>query len=158
MHAAPPVRMNLAPDKSWRGFVVICAGAAAANLVAWLAALADLIAPTAIAASLLACAVSATLAWRVMRRKGNGVLNWDGADWSWAPDATAPATGKLRVMIDLGAWMMLRFAPADAALRTSWLAPSRRQAAGAWPQWRAALLARRPQVEPAEPAPTAQTP
>ena len=156
MHAAPPVRMSLAPDRAWLGFVVVCAGAAAANLVAWLAALADAMAATVIAASLLACALGTTLAWRVVRRHGKGLLNWNGADWSWAPDATAPAAGKLRVMIDLGAWMLLRFAPADAARRATWLAASRRQAAGAWPQWRTALLARRPNAEPAEPASTAQ--
>ena len=158
MHAAPSVRMSLAPDRAWRGFVVICAGAAAANLAAWFAALADSMAPTAIIVSSLACALGATLAWRVVRRQGTGLLNWNGVDWSWAPDATAPAVGKLRVMIDLGAWVLLRFAPADAARRATWLAASRRQAAGAWTQWRAALLARRPNAQPAEPAPTAQTP
>ena len=153
MHAAPPVRMKLAPDMAWRAFAVMGAAAAAANLAAWLAALADVTSLAAIMITVPTCALGAAMAWRAVRQGGHGILNWDGADWSWAPDSKEPATGMLRVTIDLGAWMLLRFVPADTARRVTWLAASRRQAAGAWPQWRAALLARRPNAEASVQAP-----
>jgi RNA polymerase sigma-70 factor, ECF subfamily len=155
MHAAPPVRMKLASEAGWRAFVVVVAAAAAANLASWLAALADATALPAIAISMAACALGAAVAWRAVWQGGDGILNWDGADWSWAPDSQEPATGTLHVTIDLGAWMLLRFAPANAPRRVTWLAASRRQAAGAWPRWRAALLARRPNDEPPDTEPDA---
>jgi len=151
MHAAPPVRMSLAPDPAWRYFVTACAGAAAANLSAWIAAQAQWRGPETMAVALMAAVLACALAARALRRDGTGVgmLAWDGATWMWAPGHSQPAAGELRVMIDLGAWMLLRLVPTASAQRASWLTASRRQAAALWPLWRAAIFSRRPGSEPA---------
>jgi hypothetical protein len=156
MHAAPPVRMKLVPDARWHGFVSLCAGLAAANASGWIAtALRWPAVAVAVVAGLAALFAIALTAW-VLRRgdTGGGVLNWDGAVWSWASGSAQPIAGDPRVAIDLGAWMLLRFAPIEPATRVRWLALSRRQAAAAWPLWRAALFSPRPSPEsaPAKPA------
>ncbi len=156
MHAAPPVRMSLAPDVRWRGFVVLCAGLAAANAVAWIAAALRWPAVTGFAiAALAAMFAIAGAAWALRRgQAGAGVLNWDGAAWSWAPGSAQPIAGEPHVTIDLGAWMLVLFTPIEQSAQARWLALSRRQAAAAWPLWRAALFSPRPSPEsaPAEPA------
>ena len=156
MHAAPPVRMSLAPEARWHGFVALCAGFAAANGSAWIVAMLYWPALTVIVvAGLAAVLAMAGATWALRRGEpGGGVLNWDGAAWSWAPGPTQPVAGEPRVVIDLGAWMLLRFAPIEPPSHTRWLALSRRQAAAAWPLWRAALFSPRPSTEavPAEPA------
>ena len=156
MHAAPPVRMKLAPDARWHGFVSLCAGLAAANASGWIAtALRWPAVAVVLVVGLAALFAIAWTAWALRRGEpGGGVLNWDGAVWSWASGSTQPIVGEPRVAIDLGAWMLLRFAPIAPPARVRWLTPSRRQAAAAWPLWRAALFAPRPRPEavPAEPA------
>ena len=156
MHAAPPVRMKLAPDARWHGFVSLCAGLAAANASGWIATALRWHALAVVAvAALAALSAIALTTWALRRGEaGGGVLNWDGAVWSWAPGSTRPIVGEPRVAIDLGAWMLLRFAPIEPPARARWLALSRRQAAAAWPLWRAALFSPRPRPEsaPAEPA------
>ena len=156
MHAAPPLRMSLAPDQRWQAFTVACTGAAAANFAAWLASAAEWHGPRVAAAALFAAALAsmACLHW-VRRREASGLLVWDGAAWSWAIGQAPASEGGVRVMIDLGAWMLLRFEPALSPSRTTWLAASRRQAGALWPVWRATLFAR-PAVNglPAAPDPT----
>lgn len=155
MHAAPPVRMKLAPDTMGSGFAALCAGLAAANFTAWVAAALAWPLGGAVAAAALAAVLAVALAgWA--RRCGEsaaGVLAWDGAAWSWTPASAPPIVGEPRVALDLGAWILLRFAASAAPARVRWLAPSRRQAAAAWPFWRAALYAPRPRPEaaPTEP-------
>jgi hypothetical protein len=150
MHAAPPVRIETAPDRAWRCFVSASAGAAAASLVAWVAMLRGMTGTDAAWLAMLAAASVAPVAWWAGRRRESraGALVWDGAAWAWAPERGEAATGELRVMIDLGAWMLLRFAPAGARHGALWRAASRRQAPALWPAWRAALHARRPTAEP----------
>jgi len=157
MHAAPPVRMNLAPDRAWQVFVTLCTSVASANLAAWVALQTQ--APTRIAAlaALLAagaCAGLLALRWARRRDAVMGVLAWDGLGWHWSPGAAAPCPGDVRVMVDLGAWLLLRFAPMGGGQAVVWLATSRRHAGAAWPAWRAALYARRSgQGLPAAPDP-----
>ena len=156
MHAAPPVRMKLAPDARWHGFVSLCAGLAAANAWGWIATALRWPAMAVVAVAGLAAMLAIALtAWALRRGEAAGsVLNWDGAVWSWAPGSTQPIVGEPRVAIDLGAWMLLRFAPIEPPARARWLTLSRRQAAATWPLWRAVLFSPRPSPEsaPAEPA------
>jgi len=82
-------------------------------------------------------------------------LSWGGADWQWQTGESQPLVGTVGVMIDLGGWMLLRFESAAASRRVNWLAVSRRQSAGLWPAWRAALYSRRPsegRTDPGRPA------
>jgi hypothetical protein len=156
MHAAPPVRMTLAPDTMWSGFVALCAGLAAANFAVWTAAVLAWPLGGAVAAAALAAVSALALAGWARRHSESaaGELAWDGAAWSWTPASAPPIVGEPRVSIDLGAWILLRFTASASSARVRWLAPSRRQAGAAWPVWRAALFAPRPSPEtaPAEPA------
>jgi hypothetical protein len=150
MHVAPPVRMNLAPDRAWHVAVSVCAAATGACLAAWGALQAQSPTPTVVAASLAAAAGASLLAlWRIRRSASTGLLAWDGGGWHWSPDAMARYSVEPRVMIDLGPWLLLRIAPTVPARRAVWAVASRRLGSASWPQWRATLYARIPGDEPA---------
>ncbi len=145
MHAAPPVRMSLVPDRAWHGAVALCAAAAGANLAGWVALQVQSPDPIAFSTTLLAgIAAALTASWWLRRDATTGVLTWDGGVWQWAAGAAAPFAVEPRVMIDLGPWLLLRIAPTEPARRrVAWRVASRRCAGASWPQWRAALYARR---------------
>ena len=141
MHVAPPVRMTLAPDAAWTGFVSLVAALAGANIGAWAAMQFE--APTVVVTVLAgACAAAASLAIGRRPRSNTGVLAWDGSAWSWSGDELVAQPGRLEVMVDLGARMLVRLALPRPSRRARWLVISRRQALGAWSLWRTALLAR----------------
>ena len=144
MHTAPPVRMSLMVDSGCQAFSTLVAAIAAANFAAWLSQHARwpaaITAGAAIAAALVAAACVQARLHRVMR---GGVLAWDSAQWSWAAGGEAPCAGDARVMLDLDAWLLLRFEP-TAPRPARWLVATRGMAGAAWPAWRAALYSRRP--------------
>jgi hypothetical protein len=77
--------------------------------------------------------------WRVSARS----LRWDGQVW-WL-DAVP---GGMKVVIDLGPWMLLSFTPAAPGRLMSWLPVQRR---GLEPQWhalRCAVYSPRPLDQP----------
>jgi hypothetical protein len=144
VHAAPPVRVTLGRSGGWVAFTAGVCGAAAANLSAWLALHAGL--PSAapwigFGAGVAGALVAAASAWRC---QAPGVLDWDGVRWQWAG-----RDGDVRVEIDLGRWILLRFSAEPA--RHRWIALSRRQTQGQWPALRAALYSRRPAGPPDTP-------
>jgi hypothetical protein len=145
MHPAPPVRMSLANGAAWDLFVIAGACLAAANLAAWAATLAQASTPTVALTALGIAGVGGGLAALALRRRGatRGALAWDGASWQWSPDAADPCAGEVHVMVDLGAWILLRFTPTAPTAPAAWLGASRRDAAAVWPAWRAALYSRR---------------
>jgi hypothetical protein len=150
MHAAPPVRMSLAPDRAWQIARCLIAAAAGANAAAWVSALAQASQAVVATAALAAAALAAGFAAWAMR-PANGlpdVLAWDGAVWQWSHGGTPLAPGDLRVMIDLGGWLLLRFSLSAPARGVVWRAVSCRQAGPNWRVWRAALHARRRSGEP----------
>jgi hypothetical protein len=152
MHSAPPVRITLAHEPVWSASVVALAGAAAANLVAWAALHAQASPVFASGLALFAALMAGCLVWRRLQRRpsASGALVWDGAAWFWSRDEPlASATGDVRVMIDLGAWMVLRFRPDTAGPAPTWLPVTRQRAGALWPQWRAALFSHRPGAAPA---------
>ena len=142
--------MSFTPGAAWPGFIAACVGASTANLIAWAGSQAERSTPEQAVAALLGAAVTAAWVWRSVRRNGAGAgaLAWDGAVWHWAAPSAQPLAGELRVMIDLGAWMLLRFAPHESGRRAAWLPVSRRQAGPAWSQWRATLFSTRRASEP----------
>jgi hypothetical protein len=155
MHAAPPVRMSLVADPCWHAFITACTSAAAANLTAWAASQA-LQSPTVSGVPVLASAmVAGSLVWALLRRgnAGDSVVTWDGAARRWAPGnvqptRSEPVVGDLRVTIDLGPWILLRFVAAAPLRLVRWLPVSRRQAGASWPAWRAALFSRHASPDP----------
>lgn len=146
MHAAPPVRMTLAQDQAWRVFVTLCASTAAANTAAWAALYWQAAAEVAGIVAISTAVATGATAWLLTRRRdaARGVLAWDGATWRWAQGSSAPRAGEVCVMVDLGAWLLLRFSPAPPARRRVWLPLSRGAAGPLWSAWRAAVYARRP--------------
>jgi hypothetical protein len=134
VHAAPPVRVTLRRGAGWPLFVGSCAAAAAANTVAWALMRSEVspVWPYAVAAMALAGTLAA--AW-ARAAAGQGDMAWDGAQWQWQGE-----TGQVRVCIDLGGWVLLRFARASGS--RDWIAASRAQTQGPWSAWRAALYAR----------------
>ena len=83
---------------------------------------------------LLACAVSL---WRVPAQS----LRWDGQVWQ-----LDDVSGELTAAIDLGPWMLLKFAP-EMPGRTSWLPVQRRGLETQWHALRCAVYSPRPAAE-----------
>jgi hypothetical protein len=95
-----------------------------------------------LAAALLARRALSAPAWR---------LGWDGGSWQLQAPGSEARMGNVVLMLDLGAWMLVRFSAQAAAWPwrgVVWLPLSRRSAAGAWPALRVALHAPQP-VQPA---------
>jgi hypothetical protein len=69
-------------------------------------------------------------------------LRWDGQAW-YLGDATSDAVpGELGVMLDLGAWMLLRFKPLPSG-KVVWLPVQRRGLEAEWHALRCAVYASR---------------
>jgi hypothetical protein len=90
-------------------------------------------------------------------RMPSGTLRWSGASWSFARLAESPATpvvGEVDVAIDLGAFLLLRFASPDARGRRAvrWLAVQRRGLEREWHSFRCAVYSPRPAPGPADAA------
>ena len=144
MHAAPPVRIFLAPDRGWRALRASLAGAAIASLVAWLALQAGLSTLEAAGLALILAAVGAASAWWFQPDRSAGTLSWDGAVWPWQVAELQPLVGTVGVMLDLDGWLLVHVESVAAPGRAAWWAVSRRQSTGAWAAWRAALYSRHP--------------
>jgi hypothetical protein len=104
------------------------------------------------AGSLLAGLAAAALARRHVVEPVR-LLGWDGSGWSLADVGGEPRAGQVRLMLDLGGWMLLRFSPDGAGRRAAWrqatwLTMSAHGAAGTWHALRVALHA----AQPAQPA------
>ena len=137
------MRVSLGRSAGWIASVAVCAGFATTNLAAWLLLHND---ASLSAAAVLGPLIAALTAWHLHRAHTTADLNWNGAEWQWQGLA-----GQARVMLDLDAWMLLRFDPFQG--RRRWIAASRHSAIGPWPALRAALYATRPSDPLAAPPP-----
>ena len=143
MHAAPAVSVGCRDGGVWRAVQLGLHGLAGASVAAWLAAQGGLAdagqALAAAAAGLLGVAAAALN----LRRRGrdDGQLVWDGQCWRHGigADNAEAVPGRVRVALDLGGWLLLRFDGVDGPAR--WLALSRGAAGAAWPALRRALVA-----------------
>jgi len=77
-------------------------------------------------------------------------LGWDGSSWRLQVPGCDERLGSVVLMLDLGAWMLVRFTAADArpGRGVVWLPLSQRVATDVWPALRVALHA----PQPARPA------
>jgi hypothetical protein len=152
MRAPPPVEFACAPGRAGRAALSALVGLAAAVLVAWGLpyAAAQWGNPPEASGLLqggvvLAVAVMTSGAfWLTLRRfdEGERMLRWDGQDWLLAsPDGRPDLRGDAALMLDLGPWMLVRFAPAAAgrARAARWLALTITQDAARWAGLRGAL-------------------
>ncbi len=151
MRAAPAIQVTLSHFGVWRAGVWGLAAAAALVLAVWAGSQ-----PAASSAGLyvvVALAIALVLAlggW--LARVPVTTLRWDGQAW-WMSAATGPSgagparRGELRVMFDLGAWMLLRFRPDDADWSprvAAWLPVQRRGLEADWHGLRCAVHVPRP--------------
>ncbi len=159
MRSAPPLRIFISDDRAWalahRGLSL----GSAALMGTWLCLqvlhlAASELAPTW---SVVLAAGMGGLAWAGVRRGPQaslGELCWDGRAWTFTPHpATAPPAaqtlGRVRVRIDLGAWMLLSFHPVDRAPSgpTAWLPLARKTLAPRdWHTLRCAVYSARPEL------------
>jgi hypothetical protein len=146
VHAAPPVSVRLRCGAEWPAVVGVTAAAAAANVTAWVALWMHLDQALPLAALAAVLAGAGVAVW-ARRATLSGELAWDGAQWRWRG-----APGQVQPALDLGGWMLLRFAPREG--HVNWLVASRARAEGPWAALRAALYARRP-AAPFDALPTA---
>ena len=132
MRAAPAVSVQAGRSPGWRTVQTALAAWAATALAAWV--LGHLQQPFWPALTLVPLA--AAWAWRAGRQPPVALV-WDGQSWS-----ADGQTGVLEVMIDLGAWLLLRLRSAEAGRRTRWIPVSRADAGPAFHALRAAVYCR----------------
>ncbi|MBI3154548.1 MAG: hypothetical protein HYZ20_03995 [Burkholderiales bacterium] len=121
MQAAPAVAIDAGDGGLWRGVVAALAGLAAAVLLgwamqwaaAWQPSLADGIGAGWVA-GVVGGIVAAFVAWR-RGRPAPARLVWNASEWLWQAQGRPPRAGRLRVVVDLGSWMLLRFDPLPGA-------------------------------------------
>jgi hypothetical protein len=140
---APPVGVTCSGGGAWRATGALLGALAITAVLAWaLLHLAVASQAVLVAASLVLPAAGVSI-WRLARPLP-ATLRWDGA--AWRVDDTE---GEADVMLDLDAWLLVRFRARDAGVR--WLPVPRHEAGGAWHALRSALYAGR-----AAPAPVAE--
>lgn len=150
MRVAPPVQVSSCSAGPWWS-IQIALYALSATVASWWAG-AQLVGANAWVASgsLLLGLVAAVAARRALAAPA-WQLAWDGGSWQLGVPGREPGAGQVAVMLDLGAWVLVRFSvppgvqPRRAAV---WLPLSRQSADAAWPVLRVALYA----AQPAQPA------
>lgn len=134
MRAAPAFRLTLRRFGVWRSAVWALTGLAWTSTGAWLLASGG---PGGAARlGLAALAVLAAWGWgRSLARQLPARLRWDGQLWWLARQAAPEQSGRIAVMLDLGAWMLLRFRPTHDGgprPRDQWLPAQRRGHEAEW--------------------------
>jgi hypothetical protein len=147
MRAAPALQVTVARYGAWRAFETFVVASACGVLAAWTIGLG--VVPGSW--GWLAFGAAGAAAVGVAIRKRPPVrLQWDGRGWRVgappAADAADLPAGQLRVMLDLGGFLLLRFEPQeprrDAA--ASWLPVQRRGLEAHWHALRCAVYSPRP--------------
>jgi hypothetical protein len=133
MRVAPPVQALSCSTGLWRSFQQALLALSTAVATGWAGA--QLGAEGAMLAG-AALAMGLAAAWWAGHRPVAPPrrLAWDGAAWQ-----VEGLAGQVRLMIDLGDWMLLRFSPGRR-----WLPLSRRDAGTDWQALRVALHAASP--------------
>jgi len=132
---APPVGVTLSGGGAWRAAQALLAAGAGAAFTGWLALLAGAGDAAAALSSAAAAVVAGAAAWLAARPLAT-LLRWDGQQWS-----ADGAPGEVGLMLDLGAWLLLRFRPA-AGGGARWLPVPDGEAGPARHALRAALYSR----------------
>lgn len=143
MSASPTFTIELRRDVAWSGGVALLATAAAA---AWLAWLRSVPASPGVLTTATLAALAVVAALQCAFASPPGRLRWDGRTWHYAPRGRAEREGDLRVMLDTGGWMLLRWREpqAPAWRRAAWMPVGRRGLGSAWNRLRAAVYSPRP--------------
>jgi len=130
VRAAPPVSVRCSGGLPWRALRVALPALAATAVAAWVLGHAGLPAPWALAVA----PVAAAACWAPTSAVP-AVLAWDGQRWTADGEP-----GALDVMVDAGAWLLLRLRP-DGRPRPRWIAVTAAEAGPAMHALRAAAYA-----------------
>jgi hypothetical protein len=149
MRASPAFQVVIDRFGVWRMVVLASALAGVIVLLAWLVFSPPMVSATIrwpVAAAALVLLVFGACAARVAPVS----LRWDGQLWHLGPPESAghePGSGELRVALDFGPWMLLRFEPAQSSWRSraTWLPAQRRGLESRWHALRCAVYSPRPQ-------------
>lgn len=145
MRAAPALGVTVPPSPQWGVALALLAALATASTAAWaLQRGGDPVAWIALAGVL---ALASTLLWRAWHRPV-WQLRWDGHGWWLAAPGADARPGELRLCLDLGAWLLLRFA-APGGPRV-WLPLQRAGLEADWHALRCALYSPRPAADPTQ--------
>lgn len=137
MRTAPPVSVHACGGRGWRAVRALLPALAAAACVAWALQWAESDGLAAAGSAGVAGVAVALLGWRVAGRRA-AELAWDGAQWS-----VDGVPGRLDLMLELPAWLLVRLRPA-AGGAARWVAVSAAEAGAAETLLRAALHAPAP--------------
>jgi hypothetical protein len=141
MRAAPPVSVRCTGGPGWRAVQTALPALAAGVVAFWLMTHAEAAPAFAGALAAIAALCAAALAWRGSRAAAQ-MLAWDGQHWTLDGQP-----GRLDLMIDFDAWLLLRLRP-EAGIRLRWAAVTAGEAGPAWHGLRAALHAWVPEAAP----------
>jgi hypothetical protein len=148
MRASPPFQVSVTRFGVWRCAIVGLAIGAAATLAGWLATR-DEFTPWAWQMAAGVAGAGLLLSSLALLRVAPLSLRWDGRQWHLGPVASAgdePWEGSLAVALDLGGWLLLRFAHEAPARprRFTWLPIQRRGLEDRWHALRCAVYCARP--------------
>lgn len=148
MRASPAFEVSLHRFGVWRSAVLLLAALGLAAMATWLITRERPIGLAAMIAAAFAAAVSVGWAVSLLQAPAVG-LRWDGQFWHLDVPAATPSEatpGDLRVVIDLGPWMLLRFRAAEPGRRSPavWLPVQRRGLEAQWHALRCAVYSPRP--------------
>lgn len=150
MRHPPAFQVEAAPGRAWCLAWALLVMLASASVLAWVSALKGL--PPALL--LLAPLPGLWAGWRFQRQPPRS-LRWDGQTWLLGQAASRGGEtrqGSLRPMLDLGGWMLLRFADRPGrrfGKGRSYLALSRADMPQQWPLLRLTLYSAAGPSEPA---------
>ena len=146
MRAVPPFELDVTLGRAERALLAMTGGLCAMLLGAWVWSHVDAAAGPAGHGLLYSIVVSAGsalaglwLGWRLAPRSP-GTLAWHQGQWTLRRPDLSAREGTVQAKLDVGAWMLLHFCPANGG-RSSWLAVSGRNAGPAWHALRATLFA-----------------
>lgn len=150
MRASPAFEVSLQRFGVWQGGVLVVALLGIATLTAWLWTWPTLSVAVRLAVGFAAFMAIGVVAWPLARVPA-ARLRWDGQAWSLARHGMSnaePIVGELRVAIDLGPWMLLKFMAQAQHGRPlcTWVPVQRRGLEERWHAMRCAVHASRSAV------------
>ena len=152
MRASPAFQVSLQQFAFWRTGVALLALMASASTLAWCASGTEL-KPGWVWLLAILLTLALVFGGFLAARTPSMRLRWDTQSWRLGPAVTAgeePWSGELAVVIDFGAWMLLRFRHTHSMQRPGlltsqiWLSVQRGGGAASWHALRCAVYSSRP--------------
>lgn len=152
MRAAPAFHVTVTRFGVWRGVVATLAVLTSSALIAWLMSTDEFV-QSWLRLTIAACGFAVVITAAGLGRCEPTSLRWDTQCWQLGPASMVgeePASGSLSVALDLGNWMLLKFAGKDLQKRERviWLPIQRRGLESQWHALRCAVYCARPTASP----------